>query len=317
MSSSLKRVVMRTSVGWEPPVKGCTLTSTRPLEMSKPSHWESSLLSSACFSTLTGEERNETSGSVPERSSLSRGTIPAFSSSNISSIREEVMPGSNSSSSTSYAKREGSIMAAFCRDTATHCSRYGANLLKSDSLRASTHACIASVSSSAIRLARSFVTDAFRLKSRAAIRTVARWYSSNPLRSDAVRSLSTPPSWHDVALSCRTPARAAFCLPRAEAASGGIITISSQLSSPAVPSSAAISRSCSASTSNSSGTERRSSARDISPLRSAYTASAAAPTAVPTNSAEEEEDTIATVIRLFTVSRARILRASGFRRLAD
>mmetsp|Transcript_12953 Transcript_12953/g.36405 ORF Transcript_12953/g.36405 Transcript_12953/m.36405 type:complete len:233 (-) Transcript_12953:461-1159(-) len=169
MSASWYRDVMRTSVGWVPPVKGCTLTSIRPLAKSKPMSFAIFRLSSACFSTETFmPAMKEASGLEPLLSSSRSGTTPALSSANISSMRAEVMPGSNSSMSTSYGGREGSIMLAFVLEILTQRSRNGANLLKSEALRASTHACMALLSSSAISFARSLVIDDFLLKSRLA-----------------------------------------------------------------------------------------------------------------------------------------------------
>mmetsp|Transcript_9150 Transcript_9150/g.22049 ORF Transcript_9150/g.22049 Transcript_9150/m.22049 type:complete len:296 (-) Transcript_9150:366-1253(-) len=168
MSSSLYRDVIRTSVGWELLVKGCTLTSMRPLEKSKPISCDTLRLSSDCFSLLMLAERKVLAGFLPLLSSSRRGIRPAFISANTSSMRAAVIPGSNSSSRTSYAGRLGSIIAAFRLERSTHCSRNGSNLLKSDSFLASTHACMAALSSSAACWASSFVTEAFRLYSLAA-----------------------------------------------------------------------------------------------------------------------------------------------------
>jgi len=55
-SSTLKRayrVVMRTSVGCEPPVKGCTLTSSLPFSREKP------MSSATCLQESEGEENRE------------------------------------------------------------------------------------------------------------------------------------------------------------------------------------------------------------------------------------------------------------------
>jgi len=94
MSWLLKRVVMRTSVGWAPPVKGWTLTSRRPFSRSKPSATATSLHNAACFSTLNSPLSHELSGALPFSSmSLSKGTKPSFTSSKISVILAAVSAG--------------------------------------------------------------------------------------------------------------------------------------------------------------------------------------------------------------------------------
>mmetsp|Transcript_62519 Transcript_62519/g.191233 ORF Transcript_62519/g.191233 Transcript_62519/m.191233 type:complete len:253 (+) Transcript_62519:358-1116(+) len=93
MSSALKRVVIRTSVGCAPPVNGWTLTSKRPRSKSKPNATETSLQSAACFSVSYSPWSHEESGGVPfSRKSRNNPTMPILTASNISRIRAAVRP---------------------------------------------------------------------------------------------------------------------------------------------------------------------------------------------------------------------------------
>mmetsp|Transcript_6496 Transcript_6496/g.16829 ORF Transcript_6496/g.16829 Transcript_6496/m.16829 type:complete len:231 (+) Transcript_6496:802-1494(+) len=140
-SFALNRVVMRTSVGWLPPVKGCTLTSRRPMFVLKPRSMATSLHRLACASTSHSPCRKLRSGAVPPSfSSLMSGTRPLRTVAKMVSSRAAVMPFSKSSRHTSYAGRVGSMMAHFSRTSSTHSCSTGANLLKSSAWRAAIQA---------------------------------------------------------------------------------------------------------------------------------------------------------------------------------
>mmetsp|Transcript_11842 Transcript_11842/g.21076 ORF Transcript_11842/g.21076 Transcript_11842/m.21076 type:complete len:251 (-) Transcript_11842:127-879(-) len=244
---------MRTSVGWVPPVKGCTDTSNRPHSKLKPMSTATSLHNLACVSTSKVPMQHSSLMVLHPFALMAAisGFKPSRTSIKTSSSRADVMPFSYSSKSTSYAGMLGSMNAAFSRFRSTHRCRKGANLLKSLDLRASTHAWCPSEPRMAALWAISLGRTTVRVYSLNASRTVARAYSSSSgapslllIAESSCRS--SAPSSASVLLSNTTPASAAFCAPRLPDAPSGSIVISSQPRSPPMPSKADSSLSLSA-----------------------------------------------------------------------
>mmetsp|Transcript_8164 Transcript_8164/g.19888 ORF Transcript_8164/g.19888 Transcript_8164/m.19888 type:complete len:292 (-) Transcript_8164:627-1502(-) len=115
--SSEYRVVMRTSVGWEPPVNGCTETSIRPSLKSNPIAPAISLhIAACCEGTQSGPPRSGALTSLREGFALTlaatcliSGARSAFTLAKMSTRRASLMPGSNLSTAASYNALPGSV----------------------------------------------------------------------------------------------------------------------------------------------------------------------------------------------------------------
>mmetsp|Transcript_51314 Transcript_51314/g.121602 ORF Transcript_51314/g.121602 Transcript_51314/m.121602 type:complete len:288 (+) Transcript_51314:276-1139(+) len=116
--SSEYRVVMRTSVGWEPPVNGCTETSIRPSLKSNPIAPAISLhMAACCTGSQSGPPRRGAATSWRDGSAatlaamfLMRGAKSSLTALNISTSRGSFILGSNASMAASYRSMSGLVV---------------------------------------------------------------------------------------------------------------------------------------------------------------------------------------------------------------
>mmetsp|Transcript_13225 Transcript_13225/g.28233 ORF Transcript_13225/g.28233 Transcript_13225/m.28233 type:complete len:200 (-) Transcript_13225:326-925(-) len=191
---------MRTSEGWEPPVKGWTDTSMRPRAGSKPRASAISRHMAACLAgSHSGPPRRAgwmswREGSCATLSAMRRmsGVRSALTAAKMSARRSADMRGSKESMAASYRGMSGLVMRQISLRSSMVSLRMGANILKSSCSRALTHMPYAVVSSSAAREARDEGMRRFRSKRNFASRRLAFMTSSIGSPDDSISRIRRP-----------------------------------------------------------------------------------------------------------------------------
>mmetsp|Transcript_48652 Transcript_48652/g.97369 ORF Transcript_48652/g.97369 Transcript_48652/m.97369 type:complete len:213 (-) Transcript_48652:329-967(-) len=146
--SSEYRVVIRTSVGCDPPVKGCTDTSILPFSKSNPSASATSRHISACLAgshsgpPLSAAGTSLSLGSAATWSAICviMGASPLFTSSKTAAMRGAFILGSKLSMAPSYRSMSGLVTFKISLRRSIMASRCGEYASKSACERARTHA---------------------------------------------------------------------------------------------------------------------------------------------------------------------------------